>query len=147
MTDQNPNSNSPVDPRDWREARQQRREERRARRGGSSAGAWIFGLLLVLLGVAFLLENVSDFTIPVTNWWSLFILIGAVGAFERAYRSFRNAGNHWTASARGAVLLGLVLTLVTAAFLFNIEWTYFGPAIIILAGVGILLNALLPGKE
>jgi len=40
-----------------------------------------------------------------------------------------------------------VLTLVTAIFLFNLSWTYFGPALIILAGLGILMNGIFMGRQ
>ena len=133
------------EPLDRREARRQRHEERLA--APSRGGAWVAGVILIVLGIAFLFQNTGNFTIPLRNWWALFILIPAIGAFERAWQMYRDAGNHLTAQTRSSLLVGLVLTLVTAAFLFNINWTFFGPALIILAGLGILINAILPGKE
>jgi hypothetical protein len=47
----------------------------------------------------------------------------------------------------GSVLSGIVLTLLTLGFLFNIGWTYFGPILIILAGLGILFSGMLGRKE
>jgi len=46
-----------------------------------------------------------------------------------------------------ALLLSLVLTLVTAVFLFDLNWVFFGPALIILTGIGIVVNALVDGRE
>jgi len=47
----------------------------------------------------------------------------------------------------GARLLDwrLALTAVMAIFLFSLSWELLGPAIIILARIGILISALLPG--
>lgn len=110
-------------------------------------GGWIIGVILIVLGGLFLLQNSGMLRISLTNWWALFILIPALGAFERAWRMYRRAGNQFTHQVGGSILLGIVLTLVTAAFLFNFGWTYFGPALIILAGLGILLNGMIGPHE
>jgi len=130
-----PVSNQPVD----------RREARRQRREGT--GGWIVGVILIVLGGLFLLQNSGALRIPLTSWWALFILIPALGAFERAWRVYRSTGNQFTNQVSGSILLGIVLTLVTAAFLFNFGWTYFGPPLIILAGLGILLNGMISRHE
>jgi ABC-type uncharacterized transport system permease subunit len=99
------------------------------------------------LGVAFLMQNMGTFSIPLKNWWALFILIPAIGAFDTAVRMYRNADNQLTAPARGSLLFGLVLTLVTVSFLFNLNWTIFGPLLIILTGIGLVINTMLPGNK
>ena len=129
------------EPLDRREARKQRHEERLA--DPSRAGGWVAGLVLIVLGAMFLLRNMGSFDFPLENWWALFILIPAVGAFDSAFRTYRAAGNQLTAPVRGSLLVGLVLTFVSAMFLFDISWTFFGPVLIILVGIGILFNALI----
>lgn len=143
MNEQTP-INDP-EPLDHREARRQRREQRLA--DPSRGGSWIAGLILILLGGMFLMRNMGNFNFPLQNWWALFILIPAVGAFDTAWRTYRHAGNRITAPAGGSFLVGTILTLVTIIFLFNVSWTYFGPALIILAGIGILFNSMLAGRE
>jgi peptidoglycan/LPS O-acetylase OafA/YrhL len=108
----------------------------------SPRGTWIAGLILIVLGIAFLMQNMGTFSFPLRNWWALFILIPAFGALDTALRTYREAGNQLTAAARGSLLVGLVLTLVTASFLFELNWSYFGPALIILTGIGILFTAV-----
>ncbi len=125
---------------DRHERRRRRREERRAGRG--YGGAWIGGTVLIILGVVFLLQNLGAFALE--NWWALFILIPAVGSFGNAWREYQGAGGYLTPSARGSMIGGLVLTMVAAIFLFNLNWGLLGPILIILAGTAILLNALLP---
>jgi hypothetical protein len=121
-----------------REARHQRREERFA--DPSRGGAWVAGLILIVLGSMFLLRNTGMFYIPFKNWWALFILIPAVGAFDTAFRTYRDAGNQLTAAARSSLMVGAVLTFVTIMFLFDFSWTYFGPILIILVGIGLIFN-------
>jgi cation transport ATPase len=137
MNEQTP-INDP-EPLERREARRQRREERLA--NSSRTGTWTVGLILILLGGMFLMRNMGTFNFPLHNWWALFILIPAIGAIDTALRTYRNAGDQWNASARGSMGVGIVLTFVTLMFLFDLSWTYFGPALIILAGIGILVNA------
>jgi len=134
-------------PYNRREARRLRRAERRETRGIPSGSTWLVGLILIVLGSAFLIQNMGKFNFPFTNWWALFILIPALGAFERALHFYREANNQVTAQGSGAALSGIVLTLVTLGFLFNISWTYFGPALIILVGLGILLNVMIAKKR
>jgi peptidoglycan/LPS O-acetylase OafA/YrhL len=140
MNNQSPINDNQSEPMDRREARRQRRAERLAE--PSRGGTWIAGIILILLGGAFLMQNMGSFTIPFKNWWALFILIPAIGAFDTALRTYRHEGT-LTAPARGSLLVGIVLTLVTAAFLLNINWTFFGPILIILAGLGIVVNTML----
>ncbi len=122
------------------EERMQRHEERRAARGGS--GAWIGGAILIILGLVFLLQNMGLFVL--VNWWALFILLPGVAAFGNAWRAYHDAGGRLTGAARGSLIGGLVLTMVAAVFLFGLNWGVVGPLLIVLAGVGLLLNAFLP---
>jgi asparagine N-glycosylation enzyme membrane subunit Stt3 len=144
MNDQSPMKDSQPEPLSRREARQQRREVRNASAGGLT---WVAGILLIVLGIAFLMDNLGSFPIPLDNWWALFVLIPALGAFDKAWQIYRQADNQLTATARGSLLAGFILTLVTAVLLFDLNWSIFGPILIILVGIGIVLNFTLPGKE
>ncbi len=143
MTDSSSTNPIQSEPLDRHEARAQRRAARHAATGGLN---WVAGLILVALGGAFLLQNMGALSITIHNWWALFILIPALGSFDTALRAYRNSGNRLNATARGALLAGAIMTVVTLAFLFDLDWTYFGPMLIILVGVGVLINSLLPGQ-
>lgn len=145
MNDQPPINETPAEPMDRREARRERRAERLA--DPSRPGAWVAGLVLILLGTMFLLRNTGIFDFPLNNWWALFILIPAIGAFSTALRTFRSAGNQLTPPATSSFLVGLVLTLVTTIFLFGLNWSLFGPILIILTGIGILITYTFGNKE
>ncbi len=127
-----------------REARRQRLEERFNRPEGQSNWiVWFFGLLLILLGGVFFLQNTGIFMVPLVNWWAFFILLPALGCFERAIHYYHSADNQLTAAARSSLVFGALFTLVTLAFLFNISWLIFGPVLIVLAGFAILINNIL----
>jgi LiaF transmembrane domain len=143
MNDQ-PQNNEPFD---RHEARRQRREARHEALGVPGGSTWVVGLILIILGGAFLMQNTGMFLIPFMNWWALFILIPAFGSLDRAYRAYKNAGNQFTAFVRNALFVGLILTMVAGMFLFNLSWTYLGPIMIILVGVGILATNMISTKE
>jgi cation transport ATPase len=123
---------------DRQSVRRQRIEERRAGRSGS----WVAGAILILIGVFIMLDNLAGITLE--NWWALFIMIPALGAFGNAWRAYQNDGR-LSGQARASLISGVILTMVTAVFLLSLNWTILGPVLLILAGVGILLNVLLPG--
>ncbi|MEO8355424.1 MAG: hypothetical protein ABI621_05900 [Chloroflexota bacterium] len=137
MNDQSPVNHPQPEPLRRHDAAQ-RRTNRLA--DPSRGGSWVAGLILIVLGIAFLMQNMGTFDFPLKNWWALFILIPAFGALDTGIRIYRSAGNQLTAPARGSLLVGLVLTFVTASFLFDLSWSYFGPVLIILVGIGILFT-------
>lgn len=125
-----------------RAERQQRIDERRAARAG---GGWIGGALLLFIGLLLLGRNLNFMTFD--NWWALFIMLPALGSFSTAWGMYQAAGGRFTMRARSAMIVGLVLTAVTIMFLFNLNWTILGPVLLILAGIGLLVNVVLPGSE
>ena len=128
--------------------REDRRQRREARQGDPSReGAWVVGIILIILGGIFLMRNTGTWDIPFTNWWALFILIPAFGAFSAAGRMYRDAGNRLNNAARSSLLVGLVLTVVTIMFLFEIDWTYVGPILIILVGAAIIFNYMIGDRD
>lgn len=138
MNDQSPVHDPQPERIDRREARMQRQAGRLA--DPSRGGSWVTGLVLIVLGVAFLMQNMGSFSIPLKSWWALFILIPAFGALDTGIRTYRSASNQLTVPARGSLLVGLVLTFVAVSFLFDLSWSYFGPVLIILVGIGILFT-------
>lgn len=138
MNEQSPLDQPQPESVDRREARRQRRAQRLA--DPSRPGSWVMGLILIVLGALFLLRNTGTLDIPLRNWWALFILLPAIGAFDSARRLYQSAGNRLTSPASGSLIVGLVLTFVAAIFLFGLSWSYFGPVLIILTGIGILLT-------
>lgn len=114
-----------------------RTEEAHAERAGPG---WLPGAILIVVGLIFLARNFAGFTLH--NWWALFILIPAIGSLASAWRLYQTAGRRMTAAVRGPLIGGLILLLVTAIFLFNLDWGKVWPAFIIVVGIGVLLSAL-----
>ncbi len=124
-----------------RAARAQYRAERRAARY-AGGGALIGGLALIAFGVIIMLQNMG--MVQLHNWWALFILIPALGSFATAYGLYRTNGGRFNSMVRGSIVGGLVFTTIAAAFLLELNFSIVLPAVLILAGVGMLFNTTLP---
>ena len=126
-------------PYNRREQRQQRREQRRSGRGGAG---WLGGIAIILLGLILLAQNMN--ILIVQNWWALFILLPALGSFTTAWRMIQSNEGHFTKYARAAIISGVMFTLAAGMFLFNLNWTLMGPLMLVLAGISLLVNAIIP---
>lgn len=124
-----------------RETPYDRRETRRQRRAMRGGGEWVGGAILILLGL--LLFGQYNKMLDFENWWALFILLPAVGSFTAAWRIY-NTDGRFTRRSRSAAIIGFFLTLVSVMFVFNMNWIALGPILLILAGISIFVNALLP---
>jgi hypothetical protein len=94
------------------------------------------------VGIFLLLQNLISFSLE--NWWALFILIPAVAAFANSWRVYQSS-KRLSAPARASLIGGILLTMIAAMFLFDLNWTVLGPVLIVLAGLGLLINVILPG--
>jgi hypothetical protein len=149
MNDQNPSPNPqpstpPPAPTNWRE---QRRAERQARhdsrwqRHGSRRHSWIWGIILVLFGLALLLENLG---IPfLTNWWALFILIPAFWCYVGAWDIYQD-DSRLTRRAASALTVGILLTVLAFVFLLNVGLGLYWPVLLIAGGLALLMTGLIP---
>ena len=111
--------------------------ENRPRRVRRHKGNTTGGLILIGIGIFFLLSQVTGFYIH--NWWALFILIPAAMKLNEAWQSYQ-ADGRLNEATRGALIGGTLLAMVASFFLFNISWGLFWPLILILLGIGALLN-------
>lgn len=102
--------------------------------------AWIVGGVLILIGVVFIVRNVTG--LELHNWWALFILIPALGSLATAWQMFQKNGRRFTAASRGPLIGGVVLLAVAAVFLFSLDWALAWPFLLILGGGALLLTSL-----
>jgi peptidoglycan/LPS O-acetylase OafA/YrhL len=130
----NENTNQP-NPLGRREERRAYRWERRAERRG---GEWMLGIILILLAGIVFLQTQHIYII--NNWWALFILLPAFGSIAAAWGISRAAGGQFPARARGSLIVGVLLLLVTAMFLFNLNWVIWGPVLLALTGISLIVN-------
>ncbi len=135
---------SPPEYQDWRAQRRAermaRREARVQRRSGRPFG-WFGGAILIVIGILFLLENMGYRTFA--NWWALLILIPAFWSFVAAWNIYRN-NNSVTAGVLSSIIIGLLLTIFSGLFLFNLAVGLFWPVLIIVGGLVLIISAISP---
>jgi len=102
--------------------------------------AWIVGGVLILVGIVFIVRNVTG--LELHNWWALFILIPALGSLATAWQMFEKNGRRFTAASRGPLIGGVVLLAIAAIFLFSLDWAIAWPFLLILGGGALLVTSL-----
>ena len=105
---------------------------------GSQNAPWIVGLVFILLGGGLLASNVLGFSF--NNWWALFFLIPIGGSLSSAMYQYQKKGR-LNEEAIGALFAAMLLSFIMSIFLFGLSWTLFFPAILIMIGVKMLLQA------
>jgi hypothetical protein len=101
-------------------------------------GGWILGAILIALGGVFLLQNAG---VPILrdNWWALFILIPAFGAFSMAWTMYEQEGQI-TPAVTGLAVGGAVPLVVALVFLLGLNFGQWWPLLLIAAGIAALLG-------
>lgn len=117
------------------EAGDQGRPDVARKREEKPQAAWFGGVVLIVLGVIFLLENSG--VVITENWWTAFIYLAAGASFLNMWRQWRHAG-FFDSKATGSLTGGLLLTTVATIFLFNLEWDMWWPLVLVSIGIGIL---------
>jgi hypothetical protein len=97
----------------------------------------IIGAGLLILGAVFLVTNIGK--LLVYHWWTL-IVLGLAGAGLLYSWSQWKRNNAWTSkqvAIPGGV--GIVLLIIFVIALFSVGWMILWPALVALAGFGIIL--------
>ncbi len=102
-----------------------------------SGNRLFFGLVLVIVGIVFLLEQVGNFSLR--NWWALFILIPAFGSFTTAWYAYQRH-RRVNEGVRSGVGGGMIVLTVACLFLFNLDWRVWWPMMVLVPAVVILSN-------
>lgn len=143
MQDQGRNSstntesnNQGSEPKDWREQRHELRQEMRDKRGRDPLRGLFWGLVLVLVGVLFFIDQQQGIGWD-TLWKYLLIGLGGIfivdGLAHLAIPAYRDG-------QLGRFIPGVILLFVGLAFLYN--FSQWWPIILIAVGVIILLSFL-----
>ncbi len=97
---------------------------------------WTLGIALIILGGLFLLDTFDIVPIQLHNWWAVFILVPGLNMAVDGFRAYRNNGR---AASRRSGFWGLVLIVVAFTFFFDISWAFIMPALLIGAGLYLLV--------
>ena len=112
-------------------------EPHRHRLGGS---LWV-GIAFVLFGIIMILQTAH--LVFLNNWWALFILMPAFWAYMVAWDIYQD-NSRLTRRGASSLTVGILLTILTLVFLFNLAAGYFWPVLLILGGLILLGTGFLP---
>jgi hypothetical protein len=113
--------------------------DRRYHPRGRSSFVW--GLILVALGVIFLLQHFGLLG-EQFNGWALFILLPVFGSWGTAWFIFRQNGGRFNAAVRSNLGGGLVVLTVALIFLFGADWRIWWPMMLVTPGITMILGSL-----
>jgi hypothetical protein len=104
--------------------------------------AWFGGAVLIIVGLAFIVDNLNLPFIKEGNWWAVFLLIPIVAILDDIYR-ITSASSEGKAGAITSKLVGLlIIAAIMIIFLFGINLGIYWPVLLIAAGLVFLIAAL-----
>ncbi|MHB8135108.1 MAG: LiaF transmembrane domain-containing protein [Anaerolineaceae bacterium] len=104
------------------------------------SGGWIIGTILVVLGAVFLMQNAGLLPQHIGNWWAIFIMIPALAGYVSSLDELRSTGT-LSRKSRSSLVFSVLLTLLSAFLFFGLDFNFFGPLLLICAGLGIFLSS------
>jgi len=102
-------------------------------------GSWLVAVILIIVGVVFLVQNVSGNTDVLHNWWAFFILIPAIGSLAGAWKTYVSAGRRFGPGVTRQLTVGLALLAVTVILVLDV-WDKAWPVFLIIIGLGMALS-------
>ena len=117
------------------------KDEKSVEKQGRSA--WFIGAVLIIVGLAFIVENLNLPYFKEGNWWAIFLLIPIVSILDDIYRIYTTSSEGKTGAivskAVGLFILGTIMII----FLFGLNLGIYWPVLLIAAGVVFLAAALI----
>ena len=105
--------------------------------------AWFTGAVLIIVGLAFIVENLNLPYFKEGNWWAIFLLIPIVSILDDIYRIY-TTGSEGKAGAIASKAVGLfILGVIMIIFLFGLNLGIYWPVLLIAAGVVFLVAAFI----
>jgi hypothetical protein len=105
--------------------------------------AWFVGAVLIIVGLAFIVENLNLPYFKEGNWWAIFLLIPIIAILDDIYRIYTTS-SEGKAGAIASKAVGLfILGVIMIIFLFGLNLGIYWPVLLIAAGVVFLAAALI----
>jgi len=99
----------------------------------------ITGIVIIIIGTIFLLENFNVIEIG-ERWWALFFLIPISFMVSDIWRRRQNNQGKIPVTARGSFIGLIVLSVVMFTFLLELDWAVIWPVFIIIGGLSLILS-------
>lgn len=105
--------------------------------------AWFGGVVLIIVGLAFIVENLNLPFIKNGNWWAVFLLIPIVAILDDIYRIYSTTPEGKSGAIASKVVGLLVISAVMVIFLFGVQLGIYWPVLLIAVGLALLVAAVI----
>jgi hypothetical protein len=105
--------------------------------------AWYGGAVLIIVGLAFIVENLHLPFIQEGNWWAIFLLIPIVAILDDIYRIYTTSTERKTGAITSKVVGLLIISVIMIVFLFGVNLGIYWPLVLIAAGLAFLIAAII----
>jgi hypothetical protein len=107
----------------------------------SGRSSWIWGAGLLVIGAAFLIQNIFGIRIiNPWNFWAIFLIIPGLSMLTRAWEGYQYQ-NSLSGKVGSTAGIGALLLLLGLSFLFDFGISLVWPSLIILLGIYLLISA------
>jgi 4-hydroxybenzoate polyprenyltransferase len=100
-------------------------------------GRLVFAGVLILVGLALAIGILTGYTL--NNWWALFMLIPVGTMSLDMWQDYQENGR-LSKKTSNLIIPIIILLVIVAIFLFNLNWGIIWPASFIAVGLSILLT-------
>ena len=94
--------------------------------------------VMILVGLALSVGILTGYTLD--NWWALFMLIPVGTMSMELWQDYRVNGR-LSKKTSGLIIPIIILLVIVAIFLFNLNWSIIWPASFIAVGLSMLLGS------
>jgi hypothetical protein len=105
--------------------------------------AWFGGAVLIIVGLAFIVQNLDLPYIKEGNWWAMFMLIPIMAILDDIYRIYTSNVDGKAGKIASKVIGLFIFGGAMIIFLFGINLGIYWPVLLIAAGVILLAAALI----
>lgn len=105
--------------------------------------AWFGGVVLIIVGLAFIVENLHLPFIKEGNWWAIFLLIPILAILDDIYHIYTTTPEGKAGAITSKVVGLLIVSAIMVIFLFGINLGIYWPVLLIAAGLAFLIAAII----
>ena len=108
-----------------------------------SRAAWFGGAVLIIVGLAFIVENLHLPFIQEGNWWAIFLLIPIVAILDDIYHIYTTTPERKAGAITSKAVGLLIISAIMVIFLFGVNLGIYWPLLLIAAGLAFLIAAII----
>jgi hypothetical protein len=107
----------------------------------TSENRWIVGFSFLLMGVIFLVQNLTGWQMD--DWWYLFLIVPAFASFITAWQRSKESEQIQSWRILRPLALGLFLLAMMFVLIFNLGWFMIPAGLLLIAGILLIVGVFI----